>query len=163
MRRAVPLLVLCFIAFSEVGCSRRTARVELPSVAAFSRDQRNTRNRGPANEMRDAIESLKNKVQASPEAGDTSASDRAGVVAQSGQTSTPAPGVGTSGSMSVETRYAGSHNSAPHASSRGHLLSRTGNALQHAARGASLWVIGLCALAAGLIVALLWLRPHSSA
>ena len=157
--------MLCLIAFSEIGCSRRTARgVRLPSAAEFRRDRGSARNSASTNEMRGAIDSLRNKLQDAPQSSDTAAAEGTGVVSQSGGASTPSAGVGTSGALSVETRYpaeSGSRASQPRSS--GHLLSRTGYALQRAARGASAWVIVLCALAAGLIVLLLLRRSHTSA
>ena len=161
MRRALLIFVLCLI-WTDLACSRRTARaVQLPSVNNVARNQQGPR--GSSNEMRDVIESLKKKLQGS-QASDESAKESAGGVSSSGDASNPATGVGTSGALSVETRYPAPPNSAASAAPpRGHALSRAGDAIRRAADGASLWVIGLCALAAALIVALLMRRSQHSA
>jgi hypothetical protein len=109
--------------------------------------------------MRDAIESLKKKLQRVPEAAESPAGS-AGTVSSSGDASNPAAGVGTSGALSVETRYPDSASQPP---PRGRVLTRAGDAMRRAAGGMSLWVVGLCALAAALIVALLMRRPRHSA
>ena len=112
--------------------------------------------------MREAIESLKKKLQRVPESAEP-APAAAGAVSSSGDASNPAAGVGTSGALSVETRYPAENSTASQPRPRGTILSRAGDAMRRAAGGMSLWVVGLCALAAALIVALLMRRPHHSA
>jgi hypothetical protein len=158
MRCAVVTFVLCLICSWEIGCARRTPRaIQFPSATHLTRDQRPARNPRSPNDIREAIESLKNKIQESAQASNT----HAGVASQSGDASSPSTGVGTSGALSVETRYpaqSAQQGSPP----RGHLLRRTGDALQHMAGGAAFWVIALCALASGWIVALVLRRSNSS-
>jgi hypothetical protein len=162
MRRVVAILVLCLIASIEIACSRRTARaVRLPSASDVAGDQRH-RTRLSADEMRDAIESLKSKLRDSGAPDESAAKETAGVVSQSGDASTPATGVGTSGALSVETRHPAPPDGAA-SEPRRYALSRAGDALRRAAGGMSVWVIGLCAFAAALIVVLLMRQSHHSA
>jgi hypothetical protein len=162
MRRVVAILVLCLIASVEIACSRRTARaVRLPSATDVARDQRD-RTRLSANDMRDAIESLKNTLRDAGAPDESAGKETAGVVSQSGDASTPATGVGTSGALSVETR----HPTPPEGTAsepRRYALSRAGDALRRAVGGMSVWVIGLCTFAAALIVVLVMRQSHRSA
>lgn len=159
----MPLLVLCLITTAEFACSRRTARaVRLPSTSDIARDARH-HNRATG-DMRDAIESLKNRLRASGEPDEPPAQGAAGVVSQSGDASSPATGVGTSGALSVETRYPAPPNgTASQAPSRTRVFSRAGEAIRRAAGGMSVWVVGLCAFAAALIVVLLMRGSNTSA
>ena len=162
MRRVVVLFVLCLITTAELACSRRTARaVRLPSTSGIARDARH-HNRATG-DMRDAIESLKNKLRASREPDEPAPEGTPGAVSQAGDASNPATGVGTSGALSVETRYPAPNGTASQAPARTHALSRAGDAVRRAASGMSVWVVGVCALAAALIVALLMRRSNSSA
>ena len=159
MRRAIFVFVLCFISAWEIGCARRTPRaVQFPSASHLTRNQRPARDSGASGNIREAIDSLKNKIQESTQPAESA---QAGVASQAGDASTPSTGVGTSGALSVETRYP-AQSAQPGSAPRGHLLRRTGDALQHLAVGASFWVIALCALAAGWIVALVLRRSNTS-
>ena len=159
VRRAVVIFVLCLISSSAIGCARRTPpAIHLPSATHVTRDQGSARHSGSPTEIREAIESLKSKVQQLQ----TAEAVEPGVASQAGDVSAPSAGVGTSGALSVETRYpaqSAEQRSAP----RGPLLRRAGDALQQMPGAASFWVMALCALAAGLIVALLLRRSKSPA
>ena len=161
MRRVLLAFVLCLIPSVELACSRRTAPVRLPSANSLARDQ--GRDRASPGEMREAIESLRKRLQGARESAEP-AEASAGAVSSSGDTSSPAASAGTSGALSVETRYPAAQDStASQTAPRGHVLTRAGDAMRRAADGMSLWVVGLCALAAALIVALLMRRPQNSA
>lgn len=162
MRRVLLVVILCLIVSAEIACSHRTAGpVQLPSMRSAVRQQEPRR---PTDKLREAIESAKKKLQGSP-GSPAPAEATAEAVAASGDASNPATGIGTSGgALSVETRYPASpDNTASQPPPRRRALTRAGDAIRGAAEGASIWVIGLCALAAALIVALLMRRPRHSA
>jgi hypothetical protein len=161
MRRLTVMLVLCLIGTAEFACSRRSARtVRLPTASDLN--QRAARERGSARETGRPIESLKNTFSGSPES--RAAGENTDVVSQAGDASSPSSGVGTSGAVSVETRYPSAQSGhTPQPPARGRVLSRAGDAVRGVGGAASAWVIVLCGLAAGLIVALLMRRAHDSA
>jgi hypothetical protein len=161
MRHAVVFVLLCIIATADIACSRRSPRaVRLPSTAEVARDNRAPRVRGTG-DVKGAIDALKKRLQ-QPSTPD-SQTEHPGAIAQSGDASTPGTGVGTSGTLSVETRYPAPPVGASHPTARGRVLSRASDAVRRVGGDASAWVIVLCALAAGLIVVVLMRRSHHSA
>ena len=159
--RAALLFILCLIAFTQAACARRTSRgVRLPFVAGAAQSHKPARSGDAANRVRDAISSLKDRVESEGAVGVTDEGSQA-VPPAPGPAAHDPKGVGTSGSLSVENRYPtppGASSSGPQPGHR--VLGRAGAVVQRA--GGASWLAMLCLIAGALVIALVLRRSRTT-
>jgi hypothetical protein len=158
------VVMLCLIAFTQTACVRRTGRVRLPFMAGVSSSHKSPRSPDSTNRVRDAIGSLKNRVESENAGGGTTdeGTRAPALTSLRGATAGDPKRVGTSGALSVENQYPATP---PSASSSGppprnHVLSRAGSLVRRA--GGGTWTAMLCLIAGALFIALVLRRSRTT-
>jgi hypothetical protein len=135
-------------------------------LTGISNSQKSPRNADPANRVRDAIGSLKSRVESKRPGSGTDEQSKPVTLSRGRDAgdakSVGTSGAGTSGALSVENRYPATP---PSASSSNpppghHVLSRAGSVVRGA--GAGTWMGILCLIAGALVIALVLRRSRTA-
>jgi hypothetical protein len=167
--RKLLIVLLCLFALAQIGCARRHTRgPRLPGTSNVAATSKAPRSSASTNQVRNAIRSLKERLGNEPgktaEGAVEPAAPVSSVAATPGNAPSDPRSVGTSGVLSVETRYPaaqpGTQSNGP--PPRGRLLTRAGDAVRRAGSSSWTWLAALCLAAGALVVALTLRRARAA-
>ena len=146
--RLAFVTLLCLIAITQSSCARSARTVRMASAPAASRGH-SARTTDSADRIRDAIRTLKDRAASKPaDVVDAQRDAQLGAVGTQG--GGVSKGVGTSGALSVESRYPAPPQGSPDAGAVG-LSDRAADAASRATR--HIWAVIIIACVVGLLFA----------